>query len=47
MPISMSLSDDIVDIENPDGICPYFYRRCFSGLFLDPSIFTIKDARSA
>ena len=42
------LNDDIVDIEKPDGIClPTFVVDEFSGLFLHPSIFSIKHSRSA
>ena len=45
---SMVLIDDIVDIEKPDEIClPSFVVDEFSGLFLHPSIFNIKHARSA
>ena len=44
----MLLNDDIVDIEKPDGICsPTFVVDEFSGLFLHPSIFSIKHSRSA
>ena len=44
----MSLNDNIVDIEKPDGIClPTFVVNEFSGLFLHPSIFSIKHSRSA
>ena len=40
----MSLNDDIVHIEKPDGICsPTFTVDDFSGLFLHPSIFSMKD----
>ena len=45
---SMLLIDDIVDIEKPDEIClPTFVVDEFPGLFLHPSIFNIKHARSA
>ena len=45
---SMLLNDDIVDIEKPDGICsPTFDVDEFSGLFLHPSIFSIKHSRFA
>ena len=45
---SMVLSDVIVNIEKPDGIClPTFVVDEFSGLFLYPSIFSIKLLRSA
>ena len=38
----MNLSEDIVDIEKPNGICPLtFVVDEFSGLFLHPSIFSI------
>ena len=44
----MSLNDNIVDIEKPDGIClPTFVVNEFSGLFLHSSIFSIKHSRSA
>ena len=44
----MSLNDNIVDIEKPDGIClPTFVVNELSGLFLHPSIFSIKHSRSA
>ena len=44
----MLLIDDIVDIEKPDEIClPTFVVDEFPGLFLHPSIFNIKHARSA
>ena len=40
---SMLLNDDTVDIEKPDGICLHtFHVYAFSGLFLHPSIFSIK-----
>ena len=40
--------DDIVDIEKPDWICSFtFVVDEFSGLFLHPSIFSIKYSRSA
>ena len=40
---SMILSDDIVDIEKPDGTCPStFAVDKFSGLFLHTSVFSIK-----
>ena len=43
----MSLNDDIVDIEKPDGICSLtFVVDDFIRLFLYSSIFTIKDSRS-
>ena len=45
---SMLLNDDIVDIEKFDGIClPTFVVNEFSGLFLRPSVFSIKHSRSA
>ena len=44
----MSLNDNIVDIEKPDGIClPTFVVNEFSGLFLHSAIFSIKHSRSA
>ena len=44
----MSLNDNIVDIEKPDGICsPTFVVDNFSGSFLHPSMFSIKYSRSA
>ena len=44
----MHLSDDITDIEKPNEIClPTFVLEEFSVLFLLPSIFSIKYARSA
>ena len=48
MLIFMILDDDIVDIEKPDGICSLIsVVNEFSGLFLHPSIFSIKHSRSA
>ena len=42
------LNEDIVDIGKPDGVCSLtFVVDYFSGLFLHPSIFFIKDSRSA
>ena len=44
----MLLNYDIADIEKPDGICSLtFTVNEFSGLFLRPSIFSIKHSRSA
>ena len=44
----MLLSEDIVDIEKPDGIGSFtFVADEFSGLFLHPSISSIIHARSA
>ena len=44
----MLLNDDIVDIEKLDGMCSLtFVVDEFSGLFLHPSIFSIKHSRSA
>ena len=41
---SMLLNDNITDIEKSDGICsPTFVVNEFSGLFLNPSIFSIQD----
>ena len=43
----MLLNDYIVDIEKPDGIfSPTFVVDEFLGLFLHPSIFSIKHLRS-
>ena len=48
MLFSMSLNDNIVDVEAPDEILsPAFVLDDFSGLFLHPSIFSIKDSRYA
>ena len=45
---SMSLNDNSVDIEKPNGIClASFVKDEFSVLFLHPSIFSIKHSRSA
>ena len=45
---SMSLNDDIADIEKPDGICLLtFVVDDFSELFLHPPGSFIKDSRSA
>ena len=44
----MSLNDDIVEIEKPDGICSStIVVDDFSGLLLHPSMFSIKNLRSA
>ena len=44
--LSMSLNNDIVDTESPDGICSStFVVDDFSGLLLHPPIFSIKDSR--
>ena len=44
----MFLNYDIVYIEKPDGICsPTLVVDKYSGLFLHPSIFSIKHSRSA
>ena len=44
----VSLNDNIVDIEKPDGICsPTFVLDYFSGLFFHSPIFSIKDLRYA
>ena len=44
----MLLNDDAVDIEKPYGICSLtFVVNEFSGLYLHPSIFSIKRSRSA
>ena len=41
---SIFLNENIVDIENTDGICcsPAFFVNEFSGLFLHQSVFSIK-----
>ena len=45
---SYTLHACIVDIEKPDGICSLTFNvDKFSGLILNPSIFTIKHSRSA
>ena len=45
---TMPLNDNVEDIEKPDGICsPTFVENEFSGLFLHPSIFSIKHWRYA
>ena len=42
------LNDDTRDIEKPDAMySPTFVVDEFSGLFLHPSIFSIKHSRSA
>ena len=42
--VSMLLKEDIIDIEKPDGICSLtFVMGKFSGLFLHPSIFLLKN----
>ena len=44
----MLLNADIVDIEKPDGIySPTFVLDEYLGLFLHPSIFSIKYLRPA
>ena len=44
----MLLTDDILDVEKPDGMCsPTSVVDEFSGLFLHPSILSIKHLRSA
>ena len=44
----MLLNDDIVDVEEPDGICLLtFDVDELSGFFLHLSIFSIKHSRSA
>ena len=44
----MLLNEDIVDIEKPGGICSLTYVvEEFSGLFLHPSIFSVRQLRSA
>ena len=44
----MLLNCNIGNIEKPDGICSLtFVMDNFSGLFLHPSIFSIKHSRSA
>ena len=45
---SMFLNSDIVDIEKLDGVFSFtFVVNELSGLFLHPSIFSIKHSRSA
>ena len=45
---SMLVSEDIADIEKPDGICLLtFVADELSGLFLHPSIISIIHSRSA
>ena len=45
---SIFLNDDIVDIEKPNKIFSLaFVVNNFCGFFLHPSVFTIKDSRSA
>ena len=42
------LNDDILDSEKSDEICSLtFVVNQFSGLFLHPSVFSIKQLRSA
>ena len=44
----MLVNDNIVDIEEPDGLCSLnFAADEISGLFLYPSIFSIIHSRSA
>ena len=44
----MPLNDDIVDIEKPYGMRSLtFFIDDFSGLYFHPSVFTIKDLKSA
>ena len=46
--LSMLLNEDIVDIEKPDEICSLtFVVHEISGLFLQPSIFSIIDSKFA
>ena len=41
-------TQNIVDTEKPDGTCSHtFALHEFSGLFLNPSIFSIKPSRFA
>ena len=48
MLISMLLNDDIVDIEKPELMClSTFVVDEFTGLFLHPSVFSIKHSRPA
>ena len=43
---SMSLNDDTVDIKKPDEVClPTSAVNEFSGLFLFPSVFSLKYLR--
>ena len=42
------LNDDMADIETLNGICSLtFFIYNFPGLSSDPSVFSIKDSRSA
>ena len=44
----VSQNDDITDIKKSDGICSStFVVDDFSGLFLQPLIFYVKDLKSA
>ena len=44
----MLLNGDIADIEKADGVClPSFVVYEYSGLFLHPLIFSIRNSRSA
>ena len=44
----MLLNGDTIGIEKPDGICLLtFVADEFSGLFLNPSVFSITHSRSA
>ena len=44
----MLLNDEIADIKKLDGICsPTFVMNEFSGFFLHPPIYSIKNSRSA
>ena len=44
---SIYLNNDIVDIEKTDGICLVTFNvDDFSGLFLQTSVFSIKDSKS-
>ena len=43
----MALNGNVINIEKPDGLCSLtFVVNDFSGLFLHPSIFSIKYSRS-
>ena len=48
MLIFMLINDDLIELETPDGILsPTLVVDDLSRLFLHPSIFSIKDSRSA
>ena len=45
--LSVLLNEDIVDIQKPGIFSPTFVVNELSGLFLHPSIFSLKHSRSA